>query len=449
MAPPRSSFPPRPVWRRRANAQTLLGLELQIGRGARDGDSTDDHLPTPVGDRRRGEPEHSRASRSAGGPITDVASPWPPRAPRSTARRYSDAGLVDECLIDLRRWRDPAFTLVLGPRPRGTATDRPDTDIAADTPVSAQHRARREPARPRARSWRRQAGITGIWAEVGTTEIEELLIDLGGEDGAIGVGRRHQQPASGNELVADGVTIAGGGTLNSNGIRASTTWTRRGSDPRPPCATRSSIGTSEPFDRPQIGLRRQRDSRAYSNYDRRQLQHQRRTATGDGPTGAPRRPKGRPTWPRVRRLRRSFHLTAPLAADRHGDPASPGRRRHRPRRRFPRAPRAPGLRRAARHRRRRVRPGVAALLDCIAPDTIVTGKAKVKSKKKRARVSWSFSLGARVSSFECSLDGAAFVACASPFSTKAKRGSHTLRGPGARTRAETWTRPRRSSPSRS
>src|SRR5262245_63401722 len=34
-----------------------------------------------------------------------------------------------------------------------------------------------------------------------------------------------------------------------------------------------------------------------------------------------------------------------------------------------------------------VPPSPPALLDCLAPDTTVTGKAKVKSKKKSARVS--------------------------------------------------------------
>jgi hypothetical protein len=66
------------------------------------------------------------------------------------------------------------------------------------------------------------------------------------------------------------------------------------------------------------------------------------------------------------------------------------------------------------------------LLDCTAPDTGVTGRTKVKSKKKRARVSFTLTSTEAGSTFECSLDGAGFAPCASPFATTAKRGSHTL-----------------------
>jgi len=69
---------------------------------------------------------------------------------------------------------------------------------------------------------------------------------------------------------------------------------------------------------------------------------------------------------------------------------------------------------------------VAGPADCLAPDTTVSGKAKVKAKKKRVRI--SFTLGSEPGvSFECSLDGAAFAPCTSPFSAKVKKGTHTLR----------------------
>jgi hypothetical protein len=50
----------------------------------------------------------------------------------------------------------------------------------------------------------------------------------------------------------------------------------------------------------------------------------------------------------------------------------------------------------------------------------------VKSKKKRARVTFTLTSTEAGSSFQCSVDGAPFAPCSSPFSTKAKRGGHTL-----------------------
>ena len=66
------------------------------------------------------------------------------------------------------------------------------------------------------------------------------------------------------------------------------------------------------------------------------------------------------------------------------------------------------------------------LLDCIAPDTTVSGRGKVRSKRKRARVTFALGATEAGSSFECSLDGVPFVPCSSPFTTTAKRGAHTL-----------------------
>ena len=66
-----------------------------------------------------------------------------------------------------------------------------------------------------------------------------------------------------------------------------------------------------------------------------------------------------------------------------------------------------------------------ALKDCIAPDTFVSGRAKVRTRKKRARV--SFALASEPgTSLECSLDGAPFIPCSSPFIARLRRGAHTL-----------------------
>jgi hypothetical protein len=68
--------------------------------------------------------------------------------------------------------------------------------------------------------------------------------------------------------------------------------------------------------------------------------------------------------------------------------------------------------------------------DRIAPETQITKgpKDKVKTKKKRAPATFHFTgTDARaIASFQCSLDGAAFVPCTSPRKVKVKKGRHTF-----------------------
>jgi hypothetical protein len=64
--------------------------------------------------------------------------------------------------------------------------------------------------------------------------------------------------------------------------------------------------------------------------------------------------------------------------------------------------------------------------DLQPPDTTASGKAKVKTRKKKAKVTWTFG-STEPGSFQCSLDGAPFSPCAPPFSAKLRRGAHTLR----------------------
>jgi hypothetical protein len=68
----------------------------------------------------------------------------------------------------------------------------------------------------------------------------------------------------------------------------------------------------------------------------------------------------------------------------------------------------------------------AQVLDCQAPDTTVSGKGKVRSKKKRVKLRFTLGSNEPGSTFECSLDGSAFAPCTSPYATKAKRGKHDL-----------------------
>jgi Ca2+-binding RTX toxin-like protein len=64
--------------------------------------------------------------------------------------------------------------------------------------------------------------------------------------------------------------------------------------------------------------------------------------------------------------------------------------------------------------------------DTTPPETTVFGKSKVKTRKKKARVTWTFGSTEQGSTFACSLDGGAFAPCSSPFSAKLRRGAHTL-----------------------
>jgi hypothetical protein len=62
--------------------------------------------------------------------------------------------------------------------------------------------------------------------------------------------------------------------------------------------------------------------------------------------------------------------------------------------------------------------------DCTPPDTQLLKGPKEKTKKKIA--TFEFNSTEPGSTFECSLDGAAFAACASPDTLKVKKGKHTF-----------------------
>jgi hypothetical protein len=67
--------------------------------------------------------------------------------------------------------------------------------------------------------------------------------------------------------------------------------------------------------------------------------------------------------------------------------------------------------------------------DTTPPETEITDapKPKVKTKKRRKRVTFEFTASEANATFECSVDGAPFDGCSSPLSFKAKRGKHTFR----------------------
>lgn len=68
----------------------------------------------------------------------------------------------------------------------------------------------------------------------------------------------------------------------------------------------------------------------------------------------------------------------------------------------------------------------ARAIDCAPPDTAISHGPKDKTRKKTATFEFFGGDGRAVAGFECSLDGAAFAACASPYTVKVKKGKHTF-----------------------
>ena len=66
-------------------------------------------------------------------------------------------------------------------------------------------------------------------------------------------------------------------------------------------------------------------------------------------------------------------------------------------------------------------------IDTTAPETSITKapKAKIKTKRKRVRVSFEFTADEKAT-FQCSLDGEPFAACTSPSVRKARKGAHVF-----------------------
>ena len=64
--------------------------------------------------------------------------------------------------------------------------------------------------------------------------------------------------------------------------------------------------------------------------------------------------------------------------------------------------------------------------DQAAPQTAITDGPKNRTRRKRARFEFTGTDARVIASFECSLDGAAFTACASPHTVRVKRGRHTF-----------------------
>jgi hypothetical protein len=81
-------------------------------------------------------------------------------------------------------------------------------------------------------------------------------------------------------------------------------------------------------------------------------------------------------------------------------------------------------------------PPPAPKSSAAAPETTISGHPKktVKTKKKKAKVKFSFSSDVAGATFQCKLDKGSFAPCASPKTYKVKKGKHTFSveavGPG-------------------
>jgi hypothetical protein len=64
--------------------------------------------------------------------------------------------------------------------------------------------------------------------------------------------------------------------------------------------------------------------------------------------------------------------------------------------------------------------------DSAAPSATITDGPKDKTKKKKATFEFTGGEATQLAGFQCSLDGAPFVACASPYTVKVKKGKHTF-----------------------
>ena len=59
-----------------------------------------------------------------------------------------------------------------------------------------------------------------------------------------------------------------------------------------------------------------------------------------------------------------------------------------------------------------------------APSATISDGPKDKTKKKKATFEFTGGEATQLAGFQCSLDGAPFVACASPYTVKVKKGKH-------------------------
>jgi large repetitive protein len=267
---------------------------------------------------------------------------------------------------------------------------------------------------------------TGTSTDGGTMTVLDSVIDLGNRNSATGVDASNLN-AGGSAIGAtlDGDTIAGGGT-NSVGLRAQAD---NGSETNTSSVSNTAIeGPTHAIQVLADGGRTATVTASYDNYAPATVNVNNHIDGGSGGT-ATYTPSNITDVSAgfVNPGAGNFHLLPSSQLIDIGDPAPPPAGRLD----IDGDPRAIDATFDCSTTARRdigadeLSPAVG-LKDCIPPDTSISGKAKVRTRKKKARVSFTLGSTEPGSTLQCSLDGGPFTPCTSPFSVKLRRGTHTL-----------------------
>lgn len=414
------------------NPTSYLGLDMLAGTNQISVTGLTVTLPTPAD--TGNNQTYKGINISGAGTVEDVSMSAPSGINIIGYGLQIASGLVRNFSTDFPR-ESPADLIGI----QGSANDSDDlvvenSGIISDTPIfysnpnpAAQLELRRSSLAPGGN------GI-GLAVAAATASIENTLINLDGQPASVGVEIGYINPGNHTSTaVLDGVTIAGT-AFNNKGVRVVTDFDDGGASSNDVSTLTMRNSIIDPAIEDSITRLTDTGGTAnviaeYSNYDPADVFERNDRdldMSGDG-TGSITAGAGVTNVDPLFVGGGNFELQATSPLIDAGEPAAP----------------APGaLDYEGDPRSVLGKPGCAArrdvgadefvpasapaLLDCIAPDTSVTGRAKVKSKKKRARVSFTLTATEAGSTFECSLDGGPFAACSSPFTTRVKSGSHRL-----------------------
>jgi hypothetical protein len=267
------------------------------------------------------------------------------------------------------------------------------------------------------------SGNWGIHADSGAIDVRSTLINLLGQAGAVAViPTNFNNGTAPVDATVDGVTIVNGGT-DSRGVwviaasGASTDTVNNGETVTASVANTVINGITHPFDVEADTGEVANVTSSYSNYD---PSGDISTNDADGINAT-----GTESFTETNRTNLSpgfvnsgggnYHLAAGSPLIDIGDPTAP-----------PSGavdidgdPRAlDGTLDCSAAARRDIgadelAPAVA-VLDCTPPDTSISGKAKVRTRKKKTRVTWTLGSTEPGSRFQCSLDGAPFARAPRP-----------------------------------
>jgi hypothetical protein len=364
------------------------------------------------------------------GVITDVTVDGPAGVGINGTGIVIDSGTLTRVTELLPQTSSPGLGGISGASTTNLDLLVQDSTITADSAVSYGNSAagvltvRRSTLRP-------SSFGAGVVVRVADAVVENTVIDLGTFTDANGLQAEFANPGTHTQTIsADGLTIVGTGAANSRGVRAIATdlnATPLVGDTSTVTLANSILDQSldVPIQRLANNNGTANVTTSYSAYD--PLQNV--SSSGVNGAGAITSAVGDVNLVPGFVGGGDLHLAASSPLIDIGDPATPAAGA------LDRdgGPRAilgkPGCGPRRDIGAYEFAPAVALTpLDCIAPDTSASGRAraKVKPPKKRVLVRWTFASNEVGATFECSLDGGRFAACTSPFSAKLKKGPHTL-----------------------